>query len=80
LELFPGPAIRTFARLGRLEVRETKDEIEIQLDARRVVTHRRILEAEHQRTDSADGLDFGERHFRNSRVKSKRFLPEQTLI
>jgi len=33
----------------RVEVRETKDKIEIQLDARHVVTHRRIAEAEHQR-------------------------------
>lgn len=33
----------------RVEVRETKDKIEIQLDARRIVTHRRIPEAEHQR-------------------------------
>jgi len=33
----------------RVEVRETKDNIEIQLDARRLVTHRRNAEAEHQR-------------------------------
>ena len=33
----------------RVEVRETKDKIEIQLDARRLVTHGRIAEAEHQR-------------------------------
>ena len=33
----------------RVEVRETKDKIVIQLDARRLVTHRRIAEAEHQR-------------------------------
>jgi transposase len=33
----------------RVEVRETRDKIEIQLDARRMVTHRRIAEAEHQR-------------------------------
>jgi transposase len=33
----------------RVELRETKDKIEIQLDARRLVTHRRIAEAEHQR-------------------------------
>jgi hypothetical protein len=33
----------------RVEVRETKDKIEIQLDAHRLVTHRRIAEAEHQR-------------------------------
>ena len=33
----------------RVEVREAKDKIEIQLDARNVVTHSRIAEAEHQR-------------------------------
>ena len=33
----------------RVEVRETKDKIEIQLDARKLVTHARIAEAEHQR-------------------------------
>ena len=36
--------------IGRqVEVRETKDKIEIQLDARNAVTHTRIAEAEHQR-------------------------------
>jgi len=33
----------------RVEVRETKDQIEIQLDARNLVRHTRIAEAEHQR-------------------------------
>ena len=33
----------------RVEVRETKDKVEIQLDGRRMVTHRRIWEAEQQR-------------------------------
>jgi hypothetical protein len=33
----------------RVEVRETRDKIEIQLDARNLVTHVRIAEAEHQR-------------------------------
>jgi hypothetical protein len=33
----------------RVEVRESRDKIEIQLDARRLVTHRRIAEAEHER-------------------------------
>ena len=33
----------------RVEVRETKDKIEIQLDARNLVTHTRIAQAEHQR-------------------------------
>jgi hypothetical protein len=32
-----------------VEVRETRDKIEIQLDSQRLVTHRRIAEAEHQR-------------------------------
>ncbi len=41
--------------IGRpVEVRETKDKIEIQLDARRLVTHRRIAEAEHQRVMLAE--------------------------
>src|SRR5581483_11710633 len=33
----------------RVEVRESRDKIEIQLDMRRLMTHRRIAEAEHQR-------------------------------
>ena len=37
----------------RVEVRETPDQIEIQLDARRLVRHRRIAEAEHQRVTLA---------------------------
>jgi hypothetical protein len=42
--------------IGRhVEVRETKDQVEIQRDARRVVRHRRVAEAEHQR------LTFGRR-------------------
>ncbi len=38
----------------RVEVRETRDKIEIQLDARRLVTHRRIADAEHQRVMLAE--------------------------
>jgi transposase len=38
----------------RVEVRESKDKIEIQLDARRLVAHRRIGEAEHQRVTLAE--------------------------
>ena len=38
----------------RVEVRETKDHIEIQLDAHRLVQHRRIAEAEHQRVMLAE--------------------------
>jgi hypothetical protein len=33
----------------RVEVRETWDKIELQLDARNLVTHQRVPEAEHQR-------------------------------
>jgi hypothetical protein len=33
----------------RVEVRESRDKIEIQLDARRLVTHRHMADAEHQR-------------------------------
>ncbi len=33
----------------RVEVRETRDRIEVQLDARRLVTHRRIIDANNQR-------------------------------
>ena len=38
----------------RVEVRETKDKIEIQLDTRRLATHRRIAEAERQRITLAE--------------------------
>jgi hypothetical protein len=38
----------------RVEVRETPKQIEVQLDARRVVTHRRLAEAEHQRITLAE--------------------------
>lgn len=38
----------------RVEVRETKDKVEIQLDARRLVTHRRIAEATYQRVMLAE--------------------------
>jgi len=38
----------------RVEVRESKDKIEIQLDARRLVTHGRIAEAENQRVTLAE--------------------------
>lgn len=38
----------------RVEVRETKDKVEMQLDARHLVTHRRLAEAEHQRVTLAE--------------------------
>jgi len=38
------------AWLGRhVQVRETKDKVEIQLDARNIVTHRRVVDAQQQR-------------------------------
>jgi transposase len=38
----------------RVEVRETKSKIEIQLDARRLVTHRRMVDVENQRITLAE--------------------------
>jgi transposase len=38
----------------RVEVRETRDQIEIQLDARSLVTHRRIVDCERQRITLAE--------------------------
>lgn len=38
----------------RVEVRETRDKVEIQLDARRVVTHRRVAEAAQERVVLAE--------------------------
>jgi len=38
----------------RVEVRETKDKIEIQLDARRLVVHRRVVDCEKQRITLAE--------------------------
>jgi len=38
----------------RVEVRETKDKIEIQLDLRNIVIHQRVAEAEHQRITLAE--------------------------
>jgi transposase len=38
----------------RVEVRETKDKIEIQLDARNLVVHRRVVDSDHQRITLAE--------------------------
>jgi hypothetical protein len=38
----------------RVEVRETRSKVEIQLDARHIVTHRRVVDAEHQRVTLAE--------------------------
>jgi hypothetical protein len=37
-----------------VEVRETRDKVETQLDARHLVTHRRIADTEHQRVMLAE--------------------------
>jgi len=59
----------------RVEVRETKDKVEIQLDARRLVTHRRIAEAEHQRITLAE-----HRPPRGQRVPRPDPHPEENAI
>jgi hypothetical protein len=59
----------------RVELRETKDKIEIQLDSRRLVTHRRIAEAEHQRVMLAE-----HRPPRGQRVPRPDPHPEENAI
>jgi len=59
----------------RVEVRETKDKVEIQLDARRLLTHRRIAEAEHQRITLAE-----HRPGRGQRVPRPDPHPEENAI
>ena len=59
----------------RVEVRETKDQIEIQLDARRLVTHRRIAEATYQRVMLA-----GHRPPRGQRAPRPDPHPEEKAI
>ena len=59
----------------RVEVRESKDKIEIQLDARHLVTHQRIAEAEHQRVLLAQ-----HRPPRGQGHKRPDPHPEETLI
>jgi hypothetical protein len=59
----------------RVEVRETKDKIEIQLDARHLVTHRRVAEAEHQRITLA-----GHRPPRGQRAPRPDPHPEEKAI
>ncbi|MBL8217965.1 MAG: IS21 family transposase [Bryobacterales bacterium] len=62
--------------IGRqVEVRETKDKIEIQLDARRLVTHRRIGGTEHQRFTLAE-----HRPPRGQRVPRPDVHPEEKAI
>jgi len=59
----------------RVEVRETKNKIEIQRDARHLVTHRRIAEAEHQRITLAE-----HRPPRGQRVPRPDPHPEENAI
>jgi len=59
----------------RVEVRETKDKIEIQRDARHLVRHRRIAEAEHQRITLAE-----HRPPRGQRVPRPDPHPEENAI
>ena len=59
----------------RVEVRETADKVEIQLDARRLVTHRRILEAEDRRITLA-----GHRPPRGQRESRPDPHPEENAI
>jgi len=59
----------------RVEVRETKDKVEIQLDARRMVTHRRVVDAEHQRVMLAE-----HRPARGQRVARPDPHPEEQAI
>jgi hypothetical protein len=59
----------------RVEVRETKDKLEIQLDARRMVTHRRIAEPEQQRITLAE-----HRRPRGQRMPRPDAHPEENAI
>jgi transposase len=59
----------------RVEVRETKDKVEIQLDARNIVTHRRVVQAQHQRITLA-----AHRPPRGQGIKRTDPHPEQQAI
>ena len=59
----------------RVEVRETKDKIEIQLDARRIVTHQRVAEGEFQRVTLAE-----HRQSRSGRIRPSGPHPDQQAI
>jgi len=59
----------------RVEVRESRDKVEIQLDARRLVTHRRIAEAAHERV-----LLAGHRPPRGQRIARPDPHPEEKAI
>ena len=59
----------------RVEVRETKDRIEIQLDARRIVTHQRVAEGEFQRVTLAE-----HRRPHSQRIRPHGSHPDQQAI
>jgi transposase len=59
----------------RVEVRETKGKIEIQLDARRLVTHRRMVDVENQRITLAE-----HRPPRGQRAPRPDLHPEENAI
>jgi hypothetical protein len=59
----------------RVQVRETKDKIEIQLDARNLVTHTRVVEQQHQRVTVAQ-----HRPSRGQGVKRTDTHPEEQAI
>jgi len=59
----------------RVEVRETKDKIEIQLDARRIVTHQRVAEGEFQRVTLAE-----HRRPHSQRIRPNGSHPDQQAI
>jgi len=59
----------------RVEVRETKDKIEIQLDARNLVVHQRIVESEGQRVTLAE-----HRPPRGQGIKKPDVHPEEAAI
>jgi hypothetical protein len=59
----------------RVEVRETKDKVEIHLDSRRMVTHRRMVDADQQRITLAE-----HRPARGQRVSRPDPHPEEKAI
>jgi len=59
----------------RVEVRETKDKLDIQLDARHIVTHRRVPEGDFQRVTLAE-----HRPARSARIRPNGFHPDEQAI
>ena len=59
----------------RVEVRETKGKIEIQLDARRLVTHRRTVDVENQRITLAEHRTRPEVSVRRGPIRIRKRMP-----